>query len=101
MGPDKRPCGGAFKMRAEDINRWLRGITLEEDPKKGADNVGEGSNWHLLIGLIQAIWTQGEITATINLGDCGAAPRDAARTTMESAFWSHCGRWWSASWTGN
>jgi hypothetical protein len=54
-------AGGALKMRAEDIKRWLRGITLEEDPKTGPDNVVEGDNWHLLVGLIQAIWTQGEI----------------------------------------
>jgi hypothetical protein len=53
--------GGASKMRAEDIKRWLRGIELEEDPEKGPNNVGEGDNWHLLIGLIQAIWTKGEI----------------------------------------
>jgi hypothetical protein len=48
-------------MHAEDIKQWLRGITLEEDPEKGPDNVGEGDNWHLLVSLIQAIWTQGEI----------------------------------------
>jgi hypothetical protein len=53
--------GGASKMRAEDIKRWLRSITLEEDPKKGPDNIWEGDNWCLLVGLIQAIWTQGEI----------------------------------------
>ncbi len=34
---------------------------MEEDPKKGPDNVGEGENWHLLVGLIQAIWMQGKI----------------------------------------
>ncbi len=34
---------------------------LEEDPKKGPNNVGEGDNWRLLVSLIQAIWTQGEI----------------------------------------
>jgi hypothetical protein len=34
---------------------------LEEDPKKGPDNVGEGDNWHLLVSLIQAIWMQGKI----------------------------------------
>jgi hypothetical protein len=58
------PSGGAgraSKMHAEDIKRWLRSITLEEDPEKGPDNVGEGKNWHLLVGLIKAIWTQGEI----------------------------------------
>jgi hypothetical protein len=48
-------------MLAEDIKKWLRGITLEEDPEKGPDNVGEGDNWCLLIGLIQAIWTKGKI----------------------------------------
>jgi hypothetical protein len=53
--------GGASKIHAEDIKQWLRGITLEEDPEKGPDNVGEGDNWRLLVGLIQAIWTQGEI----------------------------------------
>ncbi len=53
--------GGASKMHAEDIRRWLRGIALEEVPKKGPNNIGEGDNWRLLIGLIQAIWTQGEI----------------------------------------
>jgi hypothetical protein len=42
-------------MHAEDIKQWLHGITLEEDPKKGPNNVGEGNNWHLLVGLIQAI----------------------------------------------
>jgi hypothetical protein len=36
--------GGASKMHAEDIKSWLRGITLEEDPDKGPDNVGEGEN---------------------------------------------------------
>jgi hypothetical protein len=53
--------GGASKMRAEDIKQWLCGITLEEDPKKGPDNVGEGNNWRLLVSLIQVIWKQGEI----------------------------------------
>jgi hypothetical protein len=48
-------------MHVEDIKRWLRGITLEEDPDKGPDNVGEGDNWHLLVGIIQAIWMQGKI----------------------------------------
>jgi hypothetical protein len=52
---------GASKMHAEDIKRWLRGITLEEDPEKGPDNVGEGETWCLLVTLIQAIWKQGEI----------------------------------------
>ncbi len=51
---------GASKMHAEDIKRWQHGITLEEDPEKGPDNVGEGDNWRLLVGLIQAIWTQGK-----------------------------------------
>ncbi len=51
--------GGASNMRTEDI--WLCGITLEEDPKKGSNNVGEGDNWRLLVGLIQAIRMQGEI----------------------------------------
>jgi hypothetical protein len=50
-----------LKMCAEDIKRWLHGIKLEEDPKKGPNNVGEGDNWSLLVGLIQAIWTQGKI----------------------------------------
>ncbi len=54
-------AGGASKMHAENIKRWLRGIMLEEDPDKGPKNVGEGENWCLLVGLIQAIWTQGEI----------------------------------------
>ncbi len=54
-------AGGASKMHTEDIKQWLRGITLEEDPKKGPNNVGEGNNWCLLVGLIQVIWTQGEI----------------------------------------
>jgi hypothetical protein len=54
-------AGGASTMRAQDIKTWLRGITLEEDPKKGPDNVGEGDNWHLLVGLSQAILAQGEI----------------------------------------
>jgi hypothetical protein len=39
-------------MCTEDIKRWLHGIMLEEDPKKGADNIGEGDNWRLLISLI-------------------------------------------------
>jgi hypothetical protein len=34
---------------------------LEEDPEKGPVNVGEGDNWRLLVGLIQAIWMQGKI----------------------------------------
>ncbi len=34
---------------------------MEEDPKKGPNNVGEGDNWRLLVCLIQAIWTQGKI----------------------------------------
>jgi hypothetical protein len=54
-------AGGGSKMRSEDIKRWLCGITLEEDPKKGPDNVWEGNNWHLLVGLIQVIWTQVKI----------------------------------------
>jgi hypothetical protein len=53
--------GGASNMRAEDIKQWLRGIMLEEDPKKGPNNVGEEDNWRLLVGLIQAIWMQGKI----------------------------------------
>jgi hypothetical protein len=36
--------GGASKMRAEDIKRWLHGIMLEEDPKKGPNNMGKGDN---------------------------------------------------------
>jgi hypothetical protein len=48
-------------MRVEDIERWLCGIRLEEDPKKGPSNIGEGDNWRLLVSLIQAIWTQSEI----------------------------------------
>jgi hypothetical protein len=47
--------GGVSKLRAENIKQWLRGITLEEDPKKGPDNIGEGDNWRFLVGLIQAI----------------------------------------------
>ncbi len=54
-------AGGGWKMHVEDIKQWLHGITLEEDPKKGPNNVGEGDNWRLLVGLIQAIWTQGKI----------------------------------------
>ncbi len=53
--------GGASKMHVEDIKWWLRSITLEEDPDKVPDNVGEGEIWCLLVGLIQAIWTKGEI----------------------------------------
>ncbi len=34
---------------------------MEEDPEKGPVNVGEGDNWRLLVGLIQAIWMQGKI----------------------------------------
>jgi hypothetical protein len=34
---------------------------LEEDPNKGPDNIGEGDSWHLFVGLIQAILTQGKI----------------------------------------
>jgi hypothetical protein len=34
---------------------------LEEDPEKGPNNVGEGDNGCLPIGLIQAIWMQGKI----------------------------------------
>jgi hypothetical protein len=41
--------GGALKMCAEDIKQWLHGITLEEDPKKRPNNVGEGNNWRLLV----------------------------------------------------
>jgi hypothetical protein len=48
-------AGGALKMCAEDIKRWLRSITLEEDPDKRPGNVGEGEIWHLFDGLIQAI----------------------------------------------
>jgi hypothetical protein len=48
-------------MRAGDIKLWLCGIALEEDPKKGPDNVGEGGDWRLLISLIQVVWLQGEI----------------------------------------
>ncbi len=55
-------AGGVSKMHAEDIKQWLRGITLKEDPKKRPNNVGEGNNWLLLVGLIQVIWTQGKIT---------------------------------------
>jgi hypothetical protein len=50
-------AGGASEMRAEDIKLWLHGITLEEDPDKEPNNVGEGKNWRLLVSLIQAIWT--------------------------------------------
>jgi hypothetical protein len=48
-------------MHAEDIKRLLRGITLEEDPDKVPNNVGEGEIWRLLVGLVQTIWTKGEI----------------------------------------
>jgi hypothetical protein len=48
-------------MCTEDIKRWLCGISLEEDPEKLSDNVGEQDNWCLLVGLIQAIWTKGKI----------------------------------------
>jgi hypothetical protein len=36
--------GKASKMHAKYIKLWLCGITLEEDPKKGLDNVGKGDN---------------------------------------------------------
>jgi hypothetical protein len=67
MIPDKMPSDHEIrdavgsKMHMEDIKSWLHGITLEEDPEKGPNNIGEGDNWRLLIGLIQAIWTQGKI----------------------------------------
>ncbi len=53
--------GRASKMHAKDIKRWLHSIEIEEDPEKGPNNVGEGDNWHLLIGLIQVVWMQGKI----------------------------------------
>ncbi len=51
----------ASNMRAEDIKQWLCGITLEENPKKGPNNIGEGDNWSLLVGLVQVVWMQGKI----------------------------------------
>jgi hypothetical protein len=37
-------AGRSSKMRAKDIKQWLCSITLEDDPEKGPDNVGEGDN---------------------------------------------------------
>ncbi len=54
-------AGGASKMHVEDIKQWLCDITLEEDLEKGPNNMREGNNWCLLVGLIQVIWMQGEI----------------------------------------
>jgi hypothetical protein len=48
--PSGRVGGGASRMHAEDIKRWLHGIMLEEDPDNGPNNVGEGENWRLLVG---------------------------------------------------
>jgi hypothetical protein len=63
MGAVKRPHGWGVKhARLRHKTMALRcGITLEEDPEKGPNNIGEGENWHLLVSLIQAIWTQGKI----------------------------------------
>ncbi len=88
-------AGGASKMHAEDIKQWLHGITLEEDQKKGPKNAGEGDNWHLLIGLIQAIWTQGKIPQQLNWLIV-VLLRKGSRTTEESAYWSRSGRLSSA-----
>ena len=53
--------GCASGMRAEDVKAWLHGVTLEEDPKEGPNNIGAGDNWHMFVKLVQAIWDHGEI----------------------------------------
>ena len=54
---------GYSKMRAEDINKWIRGKQSEEeeDGKEGA-----GYYWDLLVELIQAVWDTGEIPQELN-----------------------------------
>jgi hypothetical protein len=49
--------GGAAKIRAEDIKRWLRGMIEEEE--KGTE--GAGDKWRLFVKLIQTIWRTGTV----------------------------------------
>jgi hypothetical protein len=68
-------------MHAKDIKQWLCGITLEEDPKKGARQCwGRGylapPHWPHPGGL-----DAGQNPTTINLGDCGVALKGWWRLT--------------------
>ncbi len=55
-------AGGVVGMRPEDVNAWLHGIKLEEDPEVGPANIGAGDNWCRFTLLMRAIWDHGEIT---------------------------------------
>jgi hypothetical protein len=52
---------GALGMRAEDINHWLHGMKLEEDPESGMGNKNVGDNWCLFLKLAQFVWDHGDI----------------------------------------
>jgi len=57
----KRQSGGALQMLAEDINIWLGGMLLEEDPKTAEGNKTGGGDWHLLVRLVESVWGNGMI----------------------------------------
>jgi hypothetical protein len=92
--------GGVSKIHAEDIKLWLCGITSEEDPKKGLNNIGEGDNWCLLVSLIQAVWLQSEIPQQLTWVIVVLLLK-GGETNAVLAFWSQFGRWWSISWIGD
>jgi hypothetical protein len=48
-------------MRAEDVNHWLHGMRLKEDPEFGTGNENAGDNWCLFLKLSQAFWDHGNI----------------------------------------
>jgi hypothetical protein len=52
---------GALGMCAEDVNAWLHGVKLEEDPEVGPANIGAVDNWSRFTLLVQAIWDHGKI----------------------------------------
>jgi hypothetical protein len=54
-------AAGASRMRAEHAKEWLRGIRQEDNPERLGGGPGDGDHWRLLVQLVQAAWTHGEI----------------------------------------
>ncbi len=68
-------AGGASGMCAEDEKAWLRGVTLDEDPKEGPNNIGAGDNWQVFVKLVPATWDHGEIPPPTPMGDHRTQPK--------------------------
>ena len=49
-------CGGAFGIRAEELNVWLQGIEQEETAAEGTVAIHSGRIWREFVKLVQYIW---------------------------------------------